>query len=344
MRTKQILCLTVVFFALGSFARVHAGYSLEYTFACDLLTALHQCRSAMDSIPQKDVDPVTTMPAYIMQNRRLQAAKKLLWPYLGNSNTLIAGVADSVSTGIISLIDANNKILHTMKGASKLEANALKDLKYRCAQISLEKKRTWKRLAWSASFVVLAFAKSTKTDRLAGPIPYKISETERKSLLRHIDQLFGEDLQQYHQHRRVTNEELQGSSHERTWLLFAIHHIKKQLSARTYEQLAKLSKSEDLHRPTRSHVQKPRKPLEAPVTKVLYRVTYSDGSKYIGEWKENKRHGQGTYTWPNGVKYVGEFKEGKAVGGWLYRRGGNRVWVYQDSHGNWVVDRTARQN
>ena len=36
----------------------------------------------------------------------------------------------------------------------------------------------------------------------------------------------------------------------------------------------------------------------------------TEREKYVGEYKDNKRHGQGTYTWAEGDKYVGEFKEG----------------------------------
>ena len=36
--------------------------------------------------------------------------------------------------------------------------------------------------------------------------------------------------------------------------------------------------------------------------------------KYVGEFKEGKRNGQGTFTWPSGTKYVGEFKNGKMHG------------------------------
>ena len=42
--------------------------------------------------------------------------------------------------------------------------------------------------------------------------------------------------------------------------------------------------------------------------------TWSNGDKYIGEFKDGKRNGQGTYKWPNGNKYVGEFKDGKRNG------------------------------
>jgi len=37
--------------------------------------------------------------------------------------------------------------------------------------------------------------------------------------------------------------------------------------------------------------------------------TWPDGSKYVGEFKDDKKHGQGTHTWPDGSKYVGEFKD-----------------------------------
>ena len=36
----------------------------------------------------------------------------------------------------------------------------------------------------------------------------------------------------------------------------------------------------------------------------------SIGDKYVGEYKNGKRHGQGTYTYPIGDKYVGEWKKG----------------------------------
>ena len=42
--------------------------------------------------------------------------------------------------------------------------------------------------------------------------------------------------------------------------------------------------------------------------------TYPDGGKYVGNWKDGKEHGQGTLTWFNGDKYVGEWKDGKENG------------------------------
>jgi len=39
-------------------------------------------------------------------------------------------------------------------------------------------------------------------------------------------------------------------------------------------------------------------------------LTFPNGDKYVGEWKDGEYHGQGTFTYPDGSKYVGEFKYG----------------------------------
>ena len=57
--------------------------------------------------------------------------------------------------------------------------------------------------------------------------------------------------------------------------------------------------------------------------------TFTDGSKYVEEFKFGKRNGQGTYTFYDGGKYVGEFFNGKMWNGTEYDKNGNikRKWV-----------------
>jgi cell division septation protein DedD len=43
-------------------------------------------------------------------------------------------------------------------------------------------------------------------------------------------------------------------------------------------------------------------------------MTYPDGSKYEGQWKNDVKNGEGAYTYPDNVKYVDQFKDGKPVG------------------------------
>ena len=62
----------------------------------------------------------------------------------------------------------------------------------------------------------------------------------------------------------------------------------------------------------------------------------SNGEKYVGEYKDGKKHGQGTYTYGKGKwegdKYVGEFKDGKhhGKGTYTFHDGGKYVGEWKD--------------
>ena len=58
-------------------------------------------------------------------------------------------------------------------------------------------------------------------------------------------------------------------------------------------------------------------------------MTYDDGAKYVGEWKGDKKHGQGTYTWPSGSSYVGEYKNDKKHGQGTYTYPDGSIYVGQ---------------
>jgi len=63
---------------------------------------------------------------------------------------------------------------------------------------------------------------------------------------------------------------------------------------------------------------------------------WANGYKYIGEWKDNKKHGQGTHTWANGDKYIGEWKGNKRHGqGTLtWKKGDKYLGEWKDSERN----------
>jgi len=86
--------------------------------------------------------------------------------------------------------------------------------------------------------------------------------------------------------------------------------VKKSNDALTYEKRKK---------------EQERKDILDNLTKVgSGKFIYDDGSIYIGEWINRKRHGQGTMTFSDGTKYVGawlnDYKEGQ---GTLYDKNGN---------------------
>ena len=50
---------------------------------------------------------------------------------------------------------------------------------------------------------------------------------------------------------------------------------------------------------------------------------------YVGEWKDGKKHGQGTFTYADAAKYIGEFKDNQPWTGILYDSNGNVLSEYQ---------------
>ena len=60
--------------------------------------------------------------------------------------------------------------------------------------------------------------------------------------------------------------------------------------------------------------------------------TRASGEKYVGEWKDDERHGQGTITWAGGDKYVGEFKDDErhGQGTWTFADGSKYVGEWKD--------------
>ena len=54
-------------------------------------------------------------------------------------------------------------------------------------------------------------------------------------------------------------------------------------------------------------------------------LIYPDGDKYVGEYKNGKRNGQGTETSPDGMKCVGEWNEGRNWNTTGYDKVGNII-------------------
>ena len=67
-------------------------------------------------------------------------------------------------------------------------------------------------------------------------------------------------------------------------------------------------------------------------------MIWPDGDKYVGEFRDDKPHGQGTYTYVSGHKYVGKFKDGQ--------KHGKGVMTFPDGtvkKGKWEFDKLVEE-
>ena len=61
-------------------------------------------------------------------------------------------------------------------------------------------------------------------------------------------------------------------------------------------------------------------------------LTWVNGNKYVGEWKDGEQSGEGTFTWPDGEKYEGSWSNGErnGQGTYTYASGNKYVGEYKD--------------
>ena len=64
--------------------------------------------------------------------------------------------------------------------------------------------------------------------------------------------------------------------------------------------------------------------------------SFTNGNKYVGDWRDGKGNGQGTYTFANGHRYIGEFKNGlrNGQGTYTFADGEKYVGEWKDSEYN----------
>jgi hypothetical protein len=79
--------------------------------------------------------------------------------------------------------------------------------------------------------------------------------------------------------------------------------------------------------------------------------TFASGHRYTGGFADGKRHGSGTYTFPNGERYVGEWRDGErqGVGANIFPNGERHVGAWREGkrHGPGIVyapDGSIRQS
>ena len=70
---------------------------------------------------------------------------------------------------------------------------------------------------------------------------------------------------------------------------------------------------------------------------------FPSGNKYVGQYKNGERNGQGTFTWADGDKYVGQYSDDKRNGQGTYTWGDSSQYAGQKYVGQYSDDKRNGQ-
>lgn len=235
------LCLSI--FSFQSFAEEHSskGFSVIWS----LVDALHSLDWG-SSYELSDTDEVTEMLTKLMnQNDKYELASRNMEEYLGDGDEFVSTIAKGLYAGSLSLVEANNKIIDKLRKFSNMEPEGFKDIEYTIAETNTQKKKSWEMILISAGWslpVIMEYP--SKIENPTGKIPFKISEKERKELVRRINELFGEKLTKYKEFLSLSKQGKETNPNDSTYIIAGVEKIREYLITETYEE-AKANESKE---------------------------------------------------------------------------------------------------
>jgi hypothetical protein len=235
---KRAVLITFVVFFFGSAAE--AKDSKEYTFMMTIINVLECLQSVMDEDATEGDGLTEMMSKAMIRNNRLTDAKNIIKPYSKSKDDVVNIVVKGFNVGIDLLIDGNIQFVKNARKLSNAQRTEdLKDIQYEAAKILTQNREAWEAIGKSAVLTWPIYIEYATSENPTGPIPFRISDKERKTLITRIDGMFSDKLDRFYQHRAAVESGREGNPKDQTWVIFGIYGIKKMLSGETYEDQKK---------------------------------------------------------------------------------------------------------
>lgn len=188
---RKIILLEVCF--IFCFSLLLAENAKEFSVIWNLVDSLHFLDWG-SSYEMTENDELSQMMTKLMnQNSKYEDAARSMREYINDKDEYISTISKGIVGGVLSLVDANNKILDKLRKMSNLEEEGLKDVEFTIAETNAQKKKAWEAILLSAGWSMPIIEEyPAKTENPMGKIPFKIPEKERKLLVQRIDELFAE--------------------------------------------------------------------------------------------------------------------------------------------------------
>lgn len=155
----------------------------------------------------------------------LEKGNNLVDEYTNHNDEIIALTAQGMVLGAETVIKSNNELISKLEEWSNYNAS-VSDLEYAVAKYLSDSKEGYSYILVSAPQLLSNMWEPAESENPTGPIPYNISESNRKRILNEIDRLFADELLGY-------SPESTGQYNS---VLEAVIYIKNGISPNTYEE------------------------------------------------------------------------------------------------------------
>lgn len=189
----------------------------------DVLQALDNYYVATQDEITENSEIVDIMTALLNANKHLESGNGYMKKHLNDTNEVVQLVAKGMTTGAEKVIQANNEFIDFMR------SGGLVDSDYAAAKYSSDQKEGYKLISTSAPWVTSLIFEPAKSENPSGKIPYTISNTDRKRLIREIDRLFGNDLKKY-------RADVKAKTGKYNAVIFSVDEIYNRIAPETYEE------------------------------------------------------------------------------------------------------------
>lgn len=197
--------------------------------AFDILQALSNYYVATQNELNEGSEIVDIMAALLNANKYLESGNVYMEKYLNDSNEVIQVTAQGMVKGANKVIQANNEFINFMR------SDQVTDYEYASANYLSNQKEGYKFISIAAPQFTLLVFEPAKSENPSGKIPYTISETDRKRILKEIERLFGDNLRSY-------RADVKAKAGKYNAILFSVDAIYNNLVSETYEEAKKIQK------------------------------------------------------------------------------------------------------
>ena len=166
--------------------------------------------------------------AFLEQNRYLSDGNNYVASCSKNENQIIQLACGGMTMGAIQVMDANQTLISFLRNLDVNDPKISQEVSYRMAENLSAQKEGYKNIYIYAPQIGYLYFKGADSDNPTGPIPYLITEEERKTLLSEIDSRFGDYIKQDEINYKQTGNH--------NAVLEAVKQIKSYITYDTYEQ------------------------------------------------------------------------------------------------------------